>query len=123
MSSDLLAKLLSPPLPSCSIGIETGTASAVQLERGRGGFVIRRAASVVLPEDLVQPSFDQTNIADPAELASALSDLLTSAGLLRQRKWSVSLPENATRTAILTLESTSSTREQEEMLDWKIERT
>jgi hypothetical protein len=123
MASDLLAKLLSPPLPACAIGLEKDAATAVQLERARGSFVIRRAASMPLSDDLIQPSFDQQNISDPAELAGALSDLLTSAGLLRQRKWSVSLPENATRTAILTMEATGSTREQDEMLEWKIERT
>lgn len=96
----------------------------VQLERGRSGFVIKRAAAISLRDELIQPSFDQTNIADAAELTDALSDLLTSAGLLRQRKWSASLPETATRTAILTLEgATGSRREQEEMLEWKIERT
>src|SRR5262249_15218795 len=47
----------------------------------------------------------------------------TSAGLLRLRKWSVALPEAATRSAILTLEGAgNSRREQEEMLEWKMER-
>jgi len=123
MPSDFLNSLLSPRFPSSAIGLEKGVVSVVQLERGRGGFVIKRAASVSLPDTLIQPSFDQTNISDPAELREALSDLLTSAGLLRQHKWSVSLPETATRTAILTLEPTSSKREQDEMLEWKIERS
>ena len=124
MPSNLLANLLSPRYPSCAIGLEKGAASAVQLDRARGGFVIKRAASVVLPDELIQPDFDQTNISDPAELMEALSDLLTSAGLMRQRKWSVSFPETASRTAILTLEgATGSKREQEEMLEWKTERT
>jgi hypothetical protein len=96
----------------------------VQLERARGGFVIKRAASLALPADLVRPSFDESNLADPAELAAALSDLLTSAGLLRQRKWSVTLPEATTRSAVLSLEGApSSRRELEELLDWKIERS
>lgn len=96
----------------------------VQLERGRGGFVVRRAASVNLPSDLIRPSFEESNISDAAEFAAALSDLLTSTGLLRQRKWSVALPETTARTAILTLEGTAgSRREIEEVLEWKIERT
>lgn len=123
MPSNLFASLLTPRYPSCAIGLEKGASAAVQLDRGRGGFVIKRAASVSLPDDLIQPSFDQTNISDPAELTAALSDLLTSAGLLRQRKWSISFPENATRTVILTLDSAGSKREQEEMLEWKTERT
>lgn len=123
MPSNLLASLLSPRYPSFAIGLEKDHASAVQLDRARGGYVIKRAASVALPGGLIQPSFDQTNIADTEELVRALSDLLTGAGLLRQRKWSVALPENSTRTAILTLEGASSSkREQEEMLEWKTER-
>jgi len=72
----------------------------------------------------VRPGFDESNVGDPAELAAALSDLLTSAGLLRQRKWSVTLPEATTRSAVLALEGTpGSRRELEEVLEWKIERT
>jgi hypothetical protein len=120
----MLAKLLQPRFPSCAVGIETGIASVVQLERGRGGFVVKRAASVNLPTDLVRANFDENNIGDPAELTSALSDLITSAGLLRQRKWSVALPEASARAAILTIEGKpGSRRELEEVLEWKIERS
>ena len=46
-----------------------------------------------------------------------------SAGLGKQRKWSVSLPEAATRAAILTLESAPASRQElEEVLRWKTER-
>ena len=58
-----------------------------------------------------------------AELVEALSELATGAGLLRQRKWSVALPEATTRTLILTLESQVTSRiELEEILKWKMER-
>jgi hypothetical protein len=123
MPADVFAKLLSPRYPSCAIGLERGAACAVQLDRSRAGFLIKRAAAVALPEGLIQPGFDQPNISDPAELREGLMDLLTGAGLLRQRKWSVSFPETATRTAILTLDATGSKREQDEMLEWKTERT
>ena len=120
----MLAKLLQPRFPSCAVGIETGIASVVQLDRGRGGFVVKRAASINLPPDLVRASFDEDNFSDPAEVAGALSDLITSSGLLRQRKWSVALPEASARAAILTIEGTpGSRRELEEVLEWKIERS
>ena len=120
----MLAKLLQPRFPSCAVGIEKESASVVQLERARGGFVVKRAASIDLSADSVRPSFDQSNIEDPSDLAAALSDLATSAGLLRQRKWSVALPETSARAAVLTLEgATGSRRELEEVLAWKIERT
>ena len=91
-----LHKLVKPRLPSAAIGIESNVASLVQLDRGRGGFVIRRAASLNLSPELIKPGFDQPNISDPVVLATVLTDLSTSAGLLRQRKFSACLPEATT---------------------------
>jgi len=116
-------KLLQPRLPSCAVGIESGAASVVQLYRARGAFMIKRAATLNLPANLINAGFAESNVADPGALVDALSDLVTSAGLLRQRKWSVTLPEATTRSAILTMEAAGgSRREVEEVLDWKIER-
>jgi hypothetical protein len=120
----MLDKLLQPRFPSSAVGIKTGTASVVQLERSRGAFVIKRAATINLPANVVRASFDESNVLDPHGLAAALGDLATSAGLLRQKKWSVTLPEATARTAIVTLETMGgSRREIEEVLEWKIERT
>ena len=95
----------------------------MQLDRGRGAFVIKRAATVNLPANLIKASFDESNIAEPDALLESLSELVTSAGLLRQRKWSVTLPEATTRSAILTIDAAGgSRREIEEVLEWKIER-
>src|SRR5215831_16902953 len=118
-----LHKLVKPRLPSVALGIEGSVVSVVQLDRARGGFVIRRAASLNLPPEIVTPNFAQTNIVDAVALATALNDLVTSAGLLRQRKFSASLPEATIRSAIITIESTGSRRETEEMFEWKIERS
>jgi Tfp pilus assembly PilM family ATPase len=95
----------------------------VQLDRSRGGYVIKRAATLRLANNLINASFDQSNINHPEQLISALSELTTSAGLLRQRKWSVTLPEPTTRSVILTLEGAgNSRREVDEVIEWKIER-
>lgn len=124
MASNPLDKLLKPRFPSVAVGIESDVASVVQLDRARGGFVVKRAASVNLPPEVIQPGFESSNIPEPVELATALTDLVTSAGLLRQRKWSTSLPEASTRSAIITIEgTTTSRREIEEVFEWKIERT
>jgi hypothetical protein len=113
-----------PRLPSTAVGIESNVASIVQLDRARGGFVIKRAASINLSPGLITPSFDQPNISDKTQVARVLTDLITSAGLLRQRKFSAALPEAATRSAVITIEGTSgSRREAEEMFEWKIERS
>jgi Tfp pilus assembly PilM family ATPase len=117
-------KLLKPRLPSCAVGIDGGFASVVQLDRGRNGFSVKRAASIELPAKLIRASFHETNLDDPTELASYLSNLTTSAGLMRQRKWSVTLPEATARGAIITIEGKpGSRRELEEVLEWKIERS
>jgi len=117
-------KLLKPRFPSCAVGINSGAASVVQLDRVRGAFVVKRAALIDLPSDLIRASFNESNISNPTELASALNDLVTSAGLLRQRKWSVTLPEATARAAIVTIEGKpASRREVDEVLEWKIERS
>ena len=124
MAANPLDRLLKPRFPSAAVGIEGDGASVVQLDRAKGAFIVKRAASVSLPAQVVRPGFESSNIREPVELATALTDLITSAGLLRQRKWSTSLPEASTRSAIITIEgATSSRREIEEMFEWKIERT
>lgn len=124
MPANPLDKLLKPRFPPTAVGIDSGAASVVQLDRGRGGFIVKRAASINLPPELVRADFDESNIEDPEELTVALAELLTSAGLLRQRKWSVTLPEASTRAAVMTLEGAAgSRRELEEVLEWKIERS
>lgn len=119
-----LSKLINPWYPATALGLERGLASAVQLEGGRkNSFTLRRAATITLPDSLIRPSFDEPNIADLSQLAESLTELTTSAGLLRQRKWSVALPEATMRTLILTMENgTGSKSELEEVLKWKVER-
>src|SRR5687767_4209298 len=116
--------LVTPRYPATAIGIEQAIASVVHLERVKDGTSrIRRAATVNLPESLVRPSFDEPNIEDRAQLATVLNELAGSAGLLRQKRWSLSLPEATTRTLVLTVEEhAQSGGEVQEILTWKIER-
>lgn len=118
-----LSKLVNPRYPATALAFEKGSATMVQLERGRGSFRLKRAATVALPEALVRPGFDEPNITNPGELSAALKDLAASAGLLQQRKWSVALPEASSRSLILTMDSQPASRaELEEVLTWKMER-
>jgi hypothetical protein len=119
-----LSKLITPWYPATAVGFEKGLATMVQLERARGGSSsLRRAATVALPESLIRPSFEETNISDPAELRTVLAELATSAGLLQQKRWSVALPDGVSRTLILTLDSQPASKsELEEVLRWKAER-
>lgn len=118
------SQLVAPRYPSAAVGIESSSATVVHLDyRRREGFILRRAATVSLPAGLVTPNYDERNIEDANALAQSLNDVALGAGLGRQQKWSVALPEAATRTLILTLENTPGTRgELEEVLRWKIER-
>jgi hypothetical protein len=120
----LFSKLVKPWYPSTALGFEKGIATMVQLERGRGGASsLKRAATLVLPDSLIRPSFEESNISDLAELTAAITDLAASAGLLQQKRWSVALPDAASRSLILTLESRpASNSELEEVLTWKMER-
>lgn len=122
--SNPLKRLVAPRLPSAAIGLTAQGASAVALDRRRDVFAVQRAGYVPLPEELLRPSFDESNITQTAELADILLELVSSVGFAKRRRWSVALPEAATRTAILTLEGTASSRaEIEEMLNWKTERS
>ena len=118
------SKLVRPRFPSAALGLESGTATAVYLERQRNLFNIKRAATATLPEGLIHPSFEEPNIMDANALVLLLSEVALSAGLGKQRKWSLALPEAATRATILTLESAPASRpELEEVLRWKYERS
>lgn len=124
MPANPFSQLVAPRYPSAAVGIDSSNATVVHLDyRRRGGFTLRRAATVSLPAGLVTPNYDERNIQDANALAQSLNDVALGAGLGRQQKWSIALPEAATRTLILTLENVPATRgELEEVLRWKIER-
>src|SRR4051812_8817363 len=100
-----LAKITRPRLPSAAVGLSGESAALVSLDRRRDTLVVKRAGLVPLPEGLLRPGFDEANVSDATELANILNNLAASAGLAKRSRWSVALPEAATRTAILTLES------------------
>ena len=116
-------KILSPRLPATALSLDGHSATMVQLERSRGAFALRRAATAAVPEGLIRPDFTETNIRDTESLADFLAHLAESAGLARQRKWSVALPESCAATHILTLEQKPASRQEaDEVLRWKTER-
>lgn len=121
---NLISRIVNPWYPSTAIGLEQGAASIVSLERGRGNScLVKRAATFSLAESIIRPSFDQPNIDNPAQLSSILSELATSAGLLKQKRWSLSLPEVTSRTLVITMETQpQSNSELQDVLRWKMER-
>jgi hypothetical protein len=121
---NLISRIINPRYPATAIGLEKGIASVVHLERIKGAACkLRRAATFNIAESLIRPGFEEANIQDPGQLAGVLKELATSAGLLRQKRWSLSLPEATTRTLVVTMETQSqSASELQEVLKWKIER-
>lgn len=115
--------LTQPNYPKAAIGIEQHAISALQLRRdGRGRFGVDRAATVELPSSLLTPSFPDRNIASVPEFRTLLEEAVVSAGLLRQKSWSVSLPSSTARSAILTLDNAGK-GELEEIIEWKAEQS
>lgn len=86
-------------------------------------FGIKQAATIELPVNLLVPNFLDKNISNPNELMALLEEAVVSAGLRGQKNWSVSLPSNTARSAILTLETASAKDESEDILDWKAEQS
>lgn len=119
----MFSALTKPKFPAAALGLEADRMSLVSLERlRRGEFSIDRAAVADLPSGLVNPGFSERNISSPGELMGFLEDLAARAGLLRQKRWSVALPGNTSRTAILSLDSEPASKsELDEVLDWKAE--
>jgi hypothetical protein len=121
----MLSFLTEPQYPKAAIGIEQNFISALALERkGRGRYGLRQAATIEVPNNLITPSFLERNISSADEFRVILAESVTSAGLLSQRRWSVSLPSGSARTAIITLESEPASRsEAQDVLDWKSEQS
>lgn len=120
----MFSSITQPNYPNAALGIEAGVISAVALSGGRNGFSVKQAGAVELAPGLLVPSFSEPNISDHVEFASCLREATEMAGLLKQKRWSVSLPSTAARTAILTLDSEpASKKEAEEVIDWKAEQT
>lgn len=117
-------KLTQPHFPRAAAGLRREGVSVVSLGRTGRAFSLRRAATIELTLDILQPSFDEANVLQPDELLAALREAATEAGLQTQKRWSISLPADAARMNILTLESEPKTqKERAEVLNWKAERT
>lgn len=121
----MFGSITKPNYPKAAVGLDKDAVTALALERrGRGRYGVRQAATVALPENLLNPNFLEENISGSDELIVLLDEAVRNAGLARQKRWSVSLPSAAARTAILTLENEPASKtELEEILDWKAERS
>ena len=109
----MFSSITQPNYPNAALGIECNAVSAVALQsNGRRQYAIKQAASIELPSGLITPSFLDKNISNGYEFASALREVVEIAGLLGQTRWSVALPSNTARTAILALESEPASKQE-----------
>ena len=123
MASPLHRYLLAPRVPHIAAGFVDNNFVVVDVRRARRGFGIGASAVSQLPEGLLTPSFDSTNIHDLQGLASIFSQTAEAAGLGNKKQWCVALPEGAARSLIVTLESKPSSRKElNEIMSWKVER-
>ncbi|MDQ3322078.1 MAG: hypothetical protein M3525_06575 [Acidobacteriota bacterium] len=121
----MLENIIQPNYPKAALGLEQESVTAIALQRaGKGRFGIKQAATIELPPHLLQPSFIEQNIKSPAEMTVLLQEAVSNAGLQKQKRWSVSLPSNTARTAILTLDNEPASKDElSQVLDWKAENT
>jgi Tfp pilus assembly PilM family ATPase len=121
----MFGKLINPSYPKTAIGIEQDSVTAVGLSKsGRRQFSVKQAATVGIAENVLRPSFSEPNVLNYDEMLISLNEAASNAGLARQKRWSVSLPNNAARSTILTLDAKpTSKQESADVLNWKAERS
>jgi hypothetical protein len=121
----MFGKLINPSYPKTAIGIEQDSVTAVGLSKsGRRQFGLKQAATVGIAENVLRPNFSEANVLNYDEMLVSLNEAASSAGLARQKRWSVSLPNNAARSTILTLDAKPiSKQEFADVLNWKAERS
>lgn len=120
----MFSVLTEPSFPRSAIGIEHDLVTALAVSnRGKGRYGIERAATIEVPVNLITPSFVEVNIANASEFRVILEEAVASAGLSNQKNWSVTLPSNSARSAILVLERDAATANLDEVLDWKAEQS
>lgn len=119
----MFESLIQPNYPKAALGLEQTSVTAIALQReGKGVFGIKQAATSELPAHLLTPSFTEPNISGTEEMLALLDEVVTTAGLGKQKRWSISLPSNTARTAILTLDNAPASKDElAEVLDWKAE--
>lgn len=115
--------LINPNFPRAAAGLRRESVSVVSLQKQGGRFGLRRAATVELSEGALTPDFIEQNVQNAQEVITILREAVSGAGLQGNRKWSISLPADAARMAILTLESVPKSKaERTDVLNWKAER-
>ena len=119
----MLKNLTTPRFPAASISFPDHAITMLEITKRRGSFALKHYATTQINDNILAPSFDNPNILDEGAFLRSLRDTAQIAGLLRQRRWSASLPEQTVRSAIITLEGVVDDRNQmQEVINWRTER-
>jgi hypothetical protein len=120
----IFSKITNPNFPKTAVGLEKNRVTVVGLRKEGRQFVLKQAATVEMPDNVLQVSFSEPNILDFEMLAGYLTEAIQAADLQNNKRWSVSLPGTSARTGIITLDTKPAAKnELEEVLKWKAERS
>lgn len=120
----IFSKITNPNYPKTAVGIEKNRITVVGLRKQGRQFAVRQAATVEMPDNILQVSFTEPNILDFEGLAGYLMEAAEAADLKNNRRWSISLPGTSARTGIITLDTKPTSKsELDEVLKWKAERS
>jgi hypothetical protein len=93
--------LLEPERPTVALEVRPGSLGVASLNRSGKSVALGAAASMELPEGVVQLSLTQPNVADPEAFGRVLGMLLEHAGLKGRRKVGLVLPDPVARIALI----------------------
>lgn len=114
----LMERFLEAPLPDAVFQVAPRLLSGIRIiprERSVGGRFV-----APLPEGAVRPSFEGTNIADPAPVESKVREGMLKLGL-SQGTVAILVPELCVRAYLLPLDSTpASDKERDSIVRWRV---
>lgn len=120
----IFSKITNANFPRTAIGLDKNRVTVVGLRKQGRQFAVKQAATIDMPDNVLNLSFSEPNIMDFEALAGYMSQAAEAAGLAGNRRWSVSLPSTSARTGIITLDAKPNSKsELEEVLKWKAERS
>ena len=123
MPSRLLRALFTTPGPAVAVSIAPEHVSAVQMESGRQGPMVRGHARAVLPEGVVTPAVHGPNLADAPAVARALEGVLAELPR-RPRRVALLLPDGAAKVSMVRFANVPArAADLDRMIRWQVRRT
>lgn len=123
MRSNLLRSLFTTPGPTVAVSIAPEQVTAVHVESGRTGPLVRGHARLPLPPGAVTPAVQGTNLGDPAAVAEALDGVLERLPR-RPRRIGLLLPDAAAKVSMVRFASVPArAADLDSMLRWQVRKS